>query len=71
MDGFIFDATNRSVADKVVKATALIKTIIKYEMYFLLGMASTVGTAALIIVVGTDISVSGIMAKHKCLPPKS
>lgn len=70
MEGFIFDVTTRSVAAKVVKQTAPIKTIVKYEMYFLLGMVSTVSTAALILVVGTDITVSGIMARQKMLAAK-
>jgi hypothetical protein len=63
MDGFAFDITNRSVAAKVVKATTPLKTIVKYEMYFLMGLLSTVSLPALILVVGTDITVSGILAK--------
>jgi hypothetical protein len=63
MDGFVFDSTNRSVAAKVVKTTAPLKTIVKYEMYFLLGLLSAASLSALILVTGTDIAVSGIFAK--------
>lgn len=55
IDSFTFDVTSRSVAAGVVKATAPIKTIVKYEMYFLLGLVSTVSLPALIIVVSSDI----------------
>jgi len=65
LDGFVFDSTSRSLAAKVVNATTPIKTLVKYEMYFLLGLISTASTATLILVVGTDITVSGIIAKSK------
>lgn len=65
MSGFVFDSTNRSVAAKVVKTTAPLKTIVKYEMYFLLGLMSVASLPALILVAGTDITVSGIFAKKK------
>ncbi len=65
LDGFVFDSTSRSIAAKVVNATAPIKTLVKYEMYFLLGLISTASTATLILVIGTDITVSGIIAKSK------
>lgn len=65
MSGFVFDATSRSVAAKVVKTTAPLKTIVKYEMYFLLGLMSAASLPALILVTGTDITVSGILAKKK------
>jgi len=65
IDGFAFDVTSRSVAAKVVKATAPIKTIVKYEMYFLLGLVSTVSLPVLIMIVSSDIVVSGILAKAK------
>lgn len=57
MDSFAFDVTSRSVATKVSKATAPIITIVKYEMYFLLGLVSTVSLPVLIIVVGSDLGV--------------
>jgi hypothetical protein len=65
INGFVFDSTNRSVAAKVVKTTAPLKTIVKYEMYFLLGLMSAASLPALILVTGTDITVSGILAKKK------
>lgn len=65
MDDFAFDVTTRSAAAKVTKMTAPIKTIVKYEMYFIMGIVSTISLPALIIVVGSDVAVSGIMMKAK------
>lgn len=65
LDQFTFDITTRSVAAKVVRATAPLKTIVKYEMYFMLGLLSVISIPILIVIVGTDMTVSGILAKKK------
>jgi len=65
MDDFVFDVTTRSMAGKVAKTTAPVITIVKYEMYFLLGLISTLSIGALIIVVGGDVTVSGIVGFSK------
>ncbi len=65
MDDFVFDVTTRSMAGKVAKTTAPVVTIVKYEMYFLLGLISTLSMGALVIVVGGDIFVSGVVGLDK------
>lgn len=65
IEDFVYDVTTRSIAAKVSKTAAPIVTLIKYEMYFLLGLISTASIPALILVVGSDITVSSIMTSKK------
>lgn len=61
-----YDAiSGRLLAKKVVDATKPIETIAKYEMYFLMGMISTMGVAAWLAVTGTDIGYMFISQKVK------
>ena len=53
------------MAIKLAKITAPVITIVKYEMYFLLGLISTLGMGALVIVVGVDATLSGIVGFSK------
>ena len=70
VDGFVLDVTMRSVAEKVVVATKPIRTIAKYEMYFMLGLISSASIPALIMVTGSDIAVSSLMARKKVIAAK-
>jgi len=62
---FLWDITTRAIAAKVSRATQPIVTIAKYEMYFLLGMFSTVGITAWLAVTGSDITVTTISLRDK------
>ncbi|WNO10471.1 hypothetical protein [Teredinibacter sp. KSP-S5-2] len=71
MDNFVWDVTNRSVANKVVQSTAPIKTIVKYEMYFILGVLSTASLVALVAITSVDIGVTSILSSRKALAAKN
>jgi len=62
---FLFDITTRAVAAKVSRAAEPIVTIAKYEMYFLMGIFSTVSIPMWLIITGTDVTVSLVGLKHK------
>jgi len=62
---FLMDITTRAVAAHVSRAAEPIVTIAKYEMYFLMGMFSTLGLAAWIAVTGSDITVTAINLRSK------
>lgn len=64
---FLFDITTRAVAANVVKATRPIVTIAKYEMYFIMGLFSTVSVPMWLMITGSDLTVSiiGLRSKEK------
>lgn len=62
---FLFDITTRAVAAHVVKATKPIVTIAKYEMYFLLGLFSTVSIPMWLMITGSDLTVSLVGLRNK------
>lgn len=62
---FIWDVTTGYVASQVSQKTAPMVTIVKYEMYFLLGLISTISIPALIIVTGSDITYNASVALNK------
>lgn len=62
---FLFDITTRAVAAHVVRATKPIVTIVKYEMYFLLGVFSTVSIPMWLMVTGSDLTVSIVSLRSK------
>jgi len=62
---FLWDVTTRAIAAKVSRAAQPIVTIAKYEMYFLLGMFSTIGITAWLAVTGSDITVTTISLRDK------
>lgn len=53
---FSNDITSRLVAKLVVDKTAPIKKIVKYELYFLMGMISIMSVPAWLIVTGSDLT---------------
>lgn len=65
--GFFFDITDRLVAAQVVKKTAMVEKIAKYEMYFLMGLFSTVSIPMWLAVTGTDVTYMFIVNKNKVL----
>ena len=62
---FLFDITTRAVAAKVSRATQPIVTIAKYEMYFMMGMFSTISVPMWLAVAGSDLTVTLALLKHK------
>lgn len=64
-EGFVFDITTGAVAAKVSRAAEPIVTIAKYEMYFLMGMFSTVSVPMWIMITGTDVTLTLAGMKHK------
>lgn len=62
---FAFDITTRAVAAIVTRDTKPLKTFILYEMYFLMGMFSTLGLVAWLAVTGSDVTVSILGNKKK------
>lgn len=62
-DGFFFDITGRVIATQVFEKTAAVITVAKYEMYFMMGLFSTVSVPMWLAVTGTDITVT--FATHK------
>lgn len=70
LNSFAYDITNGELAYQVAKQTSFIKTIVKYEMYFIMGVISAASIPALIMVVGSDILVSSAQAKSKMVSSK-
>ena len=64
-EGFFYDITDRLLAAEVVRKTRGIETIAKYEMYFLLGMFSTLSLGAWLAVTGSDVLVTLATNKNK------
>ena len=62
---FAQDVTTKFMASQVVKSTSFLKTIVKYEMYFILGIVSTLSIPLLITVVGVDILKNSVINKEK------
>jgi len=62
---FLMDITTRAVAAHVSRAGEAVQTIAKYEIYFLMGVFSTLGIVAWLAVTGSDVTVSSILAKKK------
>ncbi|MGI9292665.1 MAG: hypothetical protein ACR2PS_01670 [Pseudomonadales bacterium] len=69
-EAFLWATTGRDLAATVAHRAGPMVTIAKYEMYFLMGMVSTVSLPALIAVVGSDITISGIAASAKARAAK-
>ncbi|ARU54338.1 hypothetical protein OLMES_0232 [Oleiphilus messinensis] len=65
IQAFLWDISGRDLASRVTNSTRHIETIVKYEMYFLLGMISTISIPMLVMVTGSDITVSAILASKK------
>jgi hypothetical protein len=62
---FLFDITTRAVAAKVSRAAQPVATIAKYEMYFIMGIFSTVSVPMWLIISGSDLTVTLALLKHK------
>ncbi len=62
---FMWDITGRNLGEKVHKVVRPLKTLVKYEMYILLGLFSTVSIPMLIIVTGSDATVHGVLSYAK------
>lgn len=71
LNSFAYDITNGELAYQVSKKTSLIKTIVKYEMYFIMGVISAASIPALIMVVGSDVLVSSAQARSKMSSSKA
>lgn len=54
---FSGDTTIRRDAAEIVKNTRHVETIVKYEMYFLMGLFSTTSLGAWLMVTGADVTV--------------
>lgn len=62
---FLWDVTIRDISERVANATAPMVTVVKYEMYFILGLISTLSIPALMLVVGSDFTISSLAARDK------
>ena len=62
---FFDDTQFRAMAADVVRKTMGVKTIAKYEMYFLLGLFSTVSIGLWLAITGSDVTVSVLSNKRK------
>jgi hypothetical protein len=62
---FLFDVFTRTLADQVSKAAGPAITIAKYEMYFMMGLFSTVSVPMWLIIAGSDITHTLSVVKHK------
>ncbi|KPJ94011.1 MAG: hypothetical protein AMJ53_06135 [Gammaproteobacteria bacterium SG8_11] len=54
---FLEDINTKLLAAEIVKSTGPMVTLVKYEMYFLLGMFSTVSVPMWLAVTGSDVTV--------------
>jgi hypothetical protein len=61
----MWDITGRNLGEKVHKVVSPMTTVVKYEMYMLLGLFSTVSIPMLIMVTGSDMTVHGVIAYSK------
>lgn len=64
-DGFLFDITTRVVAADVAQKTRHVETIVKYEMYFLMGLFSTVSAPAWLVVTASNATYTVAVNKAK------
>lgn len=55
--GFSADTTIRRDAAEIVKNTRHVETVVKYEMYFIMGAMSTLSLSAWLAVTGSDVTV--------------
>ncbi len=62
-EGFNHDVTMRRVAKDVANKTKGVETLVKYEMYFIMGVISTTGLAAWLAITGADVTY--IFSKNK------
>jgi hypothetical protein len=62
---FLIDLTIRNVAARVTKATAPMVTLVKYEMYFLMGLVSTMSLPLLVATLSADATYEGLKIKLK------
>lgn len=62
---FLMDITTRLVASKVYRATQPVVTIAKYEIYFLMGLFSTVSIPLWLTITGTDVSLALASIRQK------
>ena len=60
---FSGDTTIRRDAAKIAHNTRHVETIVKYEMFFIMGLLSTVSLPAWVMVTGSDVTV--MYARHK------
>lgn len=54
--GFNYDITMRREAKLIAQKTRMVETMVKYEMYFIMGVISTTGFAAWIAITGADVT---------------
>lgn len=57
-EDFLMDVTTKLMVGEVFRATQPIITIAKYEMYFMMGMFSTVSIPLWLTITGTDVSLA-------------
>ena len=62
---FLMDITTRAVAARVSHVAQPMVTIGRYEMFFILGMLSTVSIAMWLMITGSDITVTAVSLRHK------
>lgn len=70
LEAFMWAVTTKDLASQVQSAAAPILKIAKYEMYFLMGMVSTVSIPALIAVIGVDMTYQGVVGHSKLIAGK-
>ena len=70
-DGFVHDCTDRIWISEVAHNTRHVETIVKYEMYFLMGLVSTVSVPAWLIVTGSNAAYAVANNKAKVSAAKS
>ncbi|SDU29888.1 hypothetical protein [Halopseudomonas salegens] len=62
---FLWDVTTGDLAERVVNTAGPMVTLVKYEMYFILGLLSTISIPALLLVVGADFTLTSLSAREK------
>ncbi len=62
-EGFNHDITMRLEAKLIAQKTRMVETIVKYEMYFIMGVISTTGLPAWLAITGADVTF--IFSKNK------
>lgn len=64
-EDFLMDITTKLVANEVYKTSQPIITIAKYEIYFLMGLFSTVSVPLWLTITGTDLGLALASLKQK------
>jgi len=65
INGFVYDITEKLMAAEVVRKTTPMVTLVKYEMYFFMGMFSALSLPMWLAVTGSDLLYTASAAKAK------